>query len=77
MNLNDLRRLKIADHLDIVGVVLATLIVIVSFYKWYSHRRYKLPPGPWGLPFLGYFPFLSKHPFKDLRKVAEKYGNIF
>ncbi|CAL1284548.1 unnamed protein product [Larinioides sclopetarius] len=77
MNFKDLWHSKIENHLDVVGVVLATLIVVLFSYKWYNYRRYKLPPGPWGVPFLGYFPFLSKSPFKDFKKLAEKYGNIF
>ncbi|GFR06303.1 cytochrome P450 2F3 [Trichonephila clavata] len=41
--------------------------------KWYNIQR-KGPPGPVGLPFVGYLPFLGKEPHKTFRKMKEKYG---
>ncbi|XP_077518994.1 cytochrome P450 2J4-like [Amblyomma americanum] len=39
-------------------------------------KKKRSPPGPWGIPILGYFPFIWKpyhHAFKEL---ADKYGAI-
>ena len=40
-------------------------------------ERQRLPPGPIGLPLVGYLPFLGKHPHKDIAKLSDKYGNVF
>ncbi|GFQ95359.1 cytochrome P450 18a1, partial [Trichonephila clavata] len=43
--------------------------------KWLTILR-KGPPGPVGLPIVGYLPFLGKEPHKTLRKMKEKYGDV-
>ncbi|CAG2115303.1 unnamed protein product [Medioppia subpectinata] len=39
--------------------------------------RKKLPPGPIGLPFVGYLPFLKGEPSKEFVQIAKKYGPVF
>lgn len=38
----------------------------------------RLPPGPLGLPFVGYLPFMAKEPaYKVFADLGEKYGDVF
>lgn len=59
--------------LIIILVSLSLTWLVVDYWK----RNHNLPPGPWGLPVLGYYPFLSKKHFIDFGKLAKQYGNIF
>ncbi|KAF8786768.1 Cytochrome P450 18a1 like protein [Argiope bruennichi] len=43
--------------------------------QWYDFSR-KRPPGPTGLPFVGYLPFLSNEPHKKFWKMRDKYGDV-
>lgn len=56
--------------------IAATLLVFLLTILWY--RQKKLPPGPWGLPFLGYLPWLDpKAPYQTFTTLAKKYGPVY
>ncbi|KFM82752.1 Cytochrome P450 18a1, partial [Stegodyphus mimosarum] len=64
-------QLKFESFLTTAAVLILTGLL---FFIWNKNRR--LPPGPWGLPFIGYYPHISNQPYKDLYKLSKKYGNV-
>lgn len=63
--------------------VLSTLLVflgvlgVVRVLQWIKTIR-SLPPGPWGVPILGYLPFLKgKAVHLHYAELAKKYGSMF
>ncbi|KAI1280507.1 Cytochrome P450 2E1 [Halotydeus destructor] len=54
----------------------------IAFYmvsatiSWYMRFR-KRPPGPYGLPVVGYYPFLRPAAYKDFTELGKKYGDVF
>ncbi|GBL95320.1 Cytochrome P450 2J6 [Araneus ventricosus] len=51
------------------------LAICKSVSQWYKSRQ-RRPPGPVGLPFVGYLPFLGKEPHKTFWNMRKKYGDI-
>ncbi|CAL8109685.1 unnamed protein product [Orchesella dallaii] len=44
--------------------------------KWLEFR--KLPPGPWGIPILGYLPFMIfRNPLTAFPEFKKRYGKVF
>lgn len=54
-----------------IGVLLSVKIV-----QWFKHSR-TLPPGPWGVPILGYLPFIKGATHLHFDELAKKFGSIF
>lgn len=63
--------------MDLLFLWLVTLVL--GF--WISRKVNKwcnLPPGPWGLPVLGYLPFIDRQqPHLTLTKLSKTYGSIY
>ena len=59
-------------------ILVSSLIAYVVVYFVQSLVRWrKLPPGPWGLPFIGYGIFIP-YQFEDhLKQLFGKYGKVF
>lgn len=54
------------------------LIAIIYFLQKYIFYLKSLPPGPWGLPVIGYLHKLDrKHPYLTLTELARKYGPVY
>lgn len=63
-------------YLEFKTICLA-LISGFLLYSWMSERTSKLPPGPIGLPFVGYIPFLGRNIALSFTKLSKKYGPVF
>ncbi|KAH7938249.1 hypothetical protein HPB49_021979 [Dermacentor silvarum] len=71
-------------EVGICKCVIAALIVALGapllHYLCFLLRRVfrrDLPPGPLGLPLLGYIPFMTKDGHRDIEALRQKYGNVF
>ncbi|GFY33371.1 hypothetical protein TNCV_1898231 [Trichonephila clavipes] len=51
-------------------------LVVFLIINW-LRRAKNLPPGPCGLPVLGYLPFLGSEAYRTLHNLTNKYGPIF
>ena len=60
---------------DYTWIIVFLSIILLYFINWYRRPNH-LPPGPRGVPILGYLPFLGKRPEKTLFYLTEKYGKI-
>ncbi|GFW41454.1 cytochrome P450 18a1 [Trichonephila clavipes] len=60
-------------------VWIAVFVAILVYIIGYLIRRFRLkfPPGPIGLPVVGYLPFLSKDVHLKFIELAKKYGDVF
>lgn len=60
-----------------MSLILSLVIAAIST-AYYSIRNRGLPPGPIGLPLLGYWPFMNnRNCHLKLNEMKEKYGDIF
>ena len=61
-----------------VTVLVAILTLLLTLIVWSRSRRRRQPPGPWGVPVLGYLPWLDPiHPYKTLTGLARRFGPVF
>ncbi|XP_054711292.1 uncharacterized protein LOC129220883 [Uloborus diversus] len=57
-----------------VAITALVLAVIINYFT----KDKKLPPGPKGLPYFGYLPFLKKERLHvQLEELGKKYGDLF
>uniref|UniRef100_T1JKI8 Cytochrome P450 n=1 Tax=Strigamia maritima TaxID=126957 RepID=T1JKI8_STRMM len=60
---------------DSLCLLIAAAVCYFAWWLW-STRQGDLPPGPRGLPFVGYLPFLSRNGEVQLAEISKKYGNV-
>ncbi|KAK8750012.1 hypothetical protein OTU49_015182, partial [Cherax quadricarinatus] len=57
--------------------VLVFVTVMLATRCYLGSRVRPLPPGPWGVPILGYLPFLTKDIHISLMNLATRFGSIY
>lgn len=65
------------EKIQHVLLALMCVFLYIYIYTFWKERKYKLPPGPRGLPIFGNLPFLGRNPHLELSKLGKKYGGIF
>ena len=55
---------------------LATAILVI-YLHFYRKPPPNLPPGPFSLPIIGTLPFLGVDIREPLRRLSEKYGDVY
>ncbi|CAL1262528.1 unnamed protein product [Larinioides sclopetarius] len=59
----------------ITALLIGSLCTLLFFL--FSEKKGKTPPGPYGLPLVGYIPFMSSKPYEDLLKLGKTYGGVY
>ena len=61
-----------------VQTYLVFIVVFLLVFNYIKKREWKgLPPGPFCFPLLGSLPFLGSDIREPIRKMGEKYGDVF
>lgn len=57
--------------------LVVSLTVIIVAIDFLSKMRGRMPPGPWGVPLVGYLPFLGTELHQTFAKLGIAYGPIY
>lgn len=60
-----------------INIMVVLLVIVFLIGYWYVTIPGGIPPGPLGLPLVGYLPFMGRDPHVILDRLAMKYGQIF
>lgn len=61
-------------------LVFSSVLILVIILQWIMRQLNEikqLPPGPWGLPILGYLTFIGNERHTQYMQMAKKYGALF
>ncbi|GFX99253.1 cytochrome P450 18a1 [Trichonephila clavipes] len=60
----------------ITALLLGSLVALILIW-FLSREKRKTLPGPYGLPIVGYIPFIGSQPYVTFQKLAKIYGPVF
>nr|XP_043624361.1 geraniol 8-hydroxylase-like [Erigeron canadensis] len=70
---------ELTTQKDDLTLALLTILAITLTISWFRSfcATSLLPPGPRGLPIVGYLPFLRPNLHHEFNKLAQRYGPVF
>lgn len=63
------------DAYSVLEILFLLIIAWVCYQLFFTNK--KVPPGPIGLPIIGYYPFLTSSPHLHLLEIGKKFGDVF
>ena len=68
----------LTDSYGVALTIASLFLTLIWYLKSSSRWRYRLPPGPFGLPIVGILPYLDpKNPSVDVLRMSKRYGKVF
>lgn len=58
-------------------IIVAIFVIVLSIWLTRKPSEKKSLPGPMGLPFVGYIPFMTNKPHVKLTQLAKIYGPMY
>ncbi|XP_053661170.1 cytochrome P450 306a1 [Anopheles marshallii] len=59
-------------------IPVAVLLFLLGWFIICVRSQYRKPPGPYGLPFVGYLPFINpRKPYQTFAQLGKRYGPIY
>ncbi|XP_015919927.1 cytochrome P450 2J6 [Parasteatoda tepidariorum] len=69
------QKLKLVNNEIAIGLLVLIIVYLITYLI--KKQSKNLPPGPYGLPIVGYLPFMAERPYLQFIELSKKYGNIF
>lgn len=66
-----------AQNMLLFSLSFLTLIKVLQWLLRLYRELRKLPPGPWGLPVIGYLLFMGNEKHTRFMELATRYGSLF